>query len=364
MDTFIKNVSGIFDLVYNYSNQFRTGEVINTYNPYLDDVLMTGVLPSSGIINLYNKYDKDTMIMRVQNGVHASGYKVTMQVTTNQANTYTKDVWLSIDDTNPPHAYTDFYYRFHAPENDQSIYVLPDLNINNFGYNREYTVNVTPGLSGVTNSQMNYNYNLWFTTQYCPLFATVTTIKLMSGPSIESFSDDTIYRMIHKNSLDAVDILNMSQPQPYTYTQWGCTPANVPYQLRRYVECKTAYDLITISDTVDNRGLSQSKHLGDMDIRYGGSPGSSVADPNIKKELFDCFSSLTSLLGNGIGVGVRGLYDVSKGFPHPVLDPDHNRVIHSVDTARSYPTGPWRRAVDWRYSNTHNPRYTNNGRYR
>lgn len=363
MDTFTKQVSGVYDLVYDFSAQFKPGEVIKTYNPYLDDVLMTGVLPESGILDSYTQYDKDTMIMRVQNGVQSSGYKVSFQVTTNQANTYTKDVWLSIDDTDYPYAYDDFYYRFHAPEGDSSIYVLPDLRYG-FGYNREYHVDVAPGLSGVTNFSMNYAYSFWFTVGYCPYFATATTIKLMGGPDIEGFSDDTIYRMIHKNTLDIIDMYNMTQASPVSYTYWGCTPANAPYQMRRYVECKTAYDLMNIADSIDNKGLAQSKRLGDMDISYGGSPASSKSDPNVKKELFNCFNGLISLLSNGVNVAVRGIYDSTKGYPHPVLDVDHNRIVRTVDTVRSNPNGPYREAVDWRYGSTINYRNSYITRYR
>jgi hypothetical protein len=267
---------------------------------------------------------------------------------------------MTVDETYYPFSYNNFDYQYLLGGDGSSLYILPDLNTSDFGYNLEYYININPGLSGVVNDRMSTTTNFWFTTQYCPLFATVTTIKLMGGPDLEGFSDDTIYRMIHKNSIDAIDLLNSGSSNLYSYTSFGCTPQNVPYQLRKYVECKTTYDLLNIVDSITNQGVAQSKTLGDMNIRYGGSTPSSSSDPSVKQNLYDCFSGLMNFLmtgAEGIKTAVRGLYNTSKGFPHPVLDATHNRIIRNVDVARSDPSGPWSSATDWRYSATYNPRY-------
>lgn len=360
MNTFTKQVSGIYDLVYDYSSSLLDGEVIRSIKVYLDDVWISGEIPSGTVINSYSIYDKETAIVRVQNGENTSGYLIRTAATTNRNNVYSESINLTIDETYYPFSYQDFDYQYLLSGSGESLYILPNLNNSDFGYNREYAITINPGLSGVVNDRMSTTTSFWFTTQYCPLFATVTTIKLMGGPEIEGFSDDTIYRMIHKNSIDAVDLLNSGSSTKYPYTAFGCTPENVPYQLRKYVECKTTYDLLNIADSITNKGLSQSKHLGDMDIKYGGSPATGVADPNVKKDLYDCFHGLMNLLmtgAEGLKTAVRGLYDVTKGFPHPVLDATHNRIIRDVDIARSDPTGPWRPATGWRYSATYNPQY-------
>lgn len=91
-----------------------------------------------------------------------------------------------------------------------------------------------------------------------------------------------------------------------------------------------------------------------MTISYGGSPGSSSGtsgDPSRKKQLYDCWMQMLSAI-RALSLGqlpaVRGYYDVSKGFAHPVLDYDHNRVIRTVDYKNSHPYGPWERATAWR----------------
>jgi hypothetical protein len=171
---------------------------------------------------------------------------------------------------------------------------------------------------------MECPYEFYFTTLYCPLFTTVTRVKLTGGPSIENVPDDTIYRMIHKNSIDAVDLYNLSQgSNVITYEQWGCDYTNVPIIFRRYVECKTAYDLISLQklyNSVNPAGGGQTKTLGDMTIKYDGgstSGGVSPGDPNKLKELFDCWNDAIRSFRT-IAVAVRGYFDVSKGYPHPV----------------------------------------------
>jgi hypothetical protein len=346
MDSFTKQVSGVYQLVHNYAMDLPEGEIIKSYNVYLDSVLVSGVI-ESGIIHSYEQYDKETVIVGVQWGTHGSGYVIGTDVTTNRSNTYDRSTYLTIDEDDLPYTYNDFYYRFQSATYDRAIYILPDLN-NGFTYNKEINVTVNPGISGVYNWTMGDSHSFFFTTQYCPLFTNITTIKLMAGPSIEGFADDTVYRMIYKNSLDAIDIYNTSNGTSYAYSNWGCDPSAVPYQLRRYVECKTAYDLLTLVDMITADGTAQSKQLGDMSIKYGGKPG--AQDPGLKGRLYDCFMGTLNIIGGGMKSAVRGIYDRSHGYSHPILDVDHNRIVRTVNTTMSDPAGPWQRSQDWRYS--------------
>ena len=208
-----------------------------------------------------------------------------------------------------------------------------------FSQNLQFTFTISPGMSGMLPDGsigiMECPYEFYFTTKYCPLFTTVTRVKLTGGPTLENVPNDTIYRMIHKNSIDAVDLYNLSQGKNVIgYEQWGCEYTNVPIILRRYVECKTAYDLISLQklyNTMNPRNGGETKTLGDMTIRYDGNVTSSVlpTDPNKLKELYDCWNSALRSF-NTLTSTVKSFYDTTKGYIHPVRDIFHNRVIRPV----------------------------------
>ena len=191
------------------------------------------------------------------------------------------------------------------------------------------------------------------------MFTYASSIILLLGPEAESFTEDTINRYIHRTSREVIDLLNISpdcnsRNIPYNY--YGCNPEAVPYNLRRYVECKTAYDLLNLLDRlrkINGTANGQTKTLGDMTIKYNGSP-SEPANFGPKKDFYECFMGLQRIISNGgtlcgtgagISNAVRGRYDVSKGFPHPVHDTYHNRVIKPKPNA----IGPWDNTTNFRY---------------
>lgn len=218
--------------------------------------------------------------------------------------------------------------------------------------NRQYTVTIDSTVSGVlpdgTYDELDSDYTFWFTSAYCPIFTTVGRVKIEAGPAADYLIDDAIYRMIHKNSLDIIDIFNQVNSTSIDYDYWGCCWQEAPYLIRRYVECKTAYDILALIDTIGNTNLDQLKTLGDMTIRYGpGSGGCCPSDPSKKKQLYDCWSEALSGL-NGIKSAVRGYFDHSKGYLHPVREMNHNRVIRPVSFNNADPAGPWVCGFDWR----------------
>jgi hypothetical protein len=223
--------------------------------------------------------------------------------------------------------------------------------------NRMYTVTIPAGISGVYEGSgvlLDSAYTFWFTSAYCPLFTTINRIRLQIGPIGDNIIDDTIYRMISKNSIDAIDLLRtVSSNDNIAYDYYGCSWHNVPPIVKMYVECKTAYDILALIELLNNSGggaASQLKTLGDMTIQYGGPNASaSKVDPGKKKQLYDCWMEmLNGIKALSINSAVRGWYDTSKGFPHPTYNPDHNRVIRTVDFRNSHPSGPWEKSYYWR----------------
>jgi len=192
--------------------------------------------------------------------------------------------------------------------------------------NRQYTITLLAGISGVYDSenvQMTEDYSFWFTSKYCPLFTSVGRVKLEAGPDAESLEDDTIYRMIHKNSMDAVDMFNLVNGTSYAYDYWGCTWHDALQVLRRYVECKTAYDILNFVEMAGNG--DELKTLGDMTIKYGPGSGSKN-NPDKKKQLYDCWNQAFAAI-RGIKTAVRGYYDTSKLYTHPIANYTNNRVV-------------------------------------
>lgn len=223
--------------------------------------------------------------------------------------------------------------------------------------NTEYTITISAGLSGVYSG--NYytlanDYTFWFTGPYCPIYTTVGRVRLEAGPNIDILTDDTIYRMIHKNSLIAVDLYSESYGLSLSYTYWGCNRTRAPYILRRFVLCKTAYDALAIvkqsQSILSGGGTNQLKTLGDLTIKYGGSSSttSDSLDPTKLKDLYDCWKEAMRLINSKVQPAVRGFFDESKGYFHPIREPHHNRAVRPVSFTNARPTGPWELGAPWR----------------
>lgn len=239
--------------------------------------------------------------------------------------------------------------------NGNILTIIPsgDLSINS-----EFLISLHPDISGSLPPSgeidtLGTEYQFWFTSTYCPLFTTVGRVKLLAGPEADTLLEDTIYRMIHKNSLDAVDLYNMSYNKNYAYDYWGCDWQNVPLQLKRYVECKTAWDVLNFARIAAlggaGGGPNQTKTLGDMTIKYGGGSGGSPAtgpDPNKLKDLYECWNESMRMI-RALRVAVKGYYDSSKGFSHPVREFHHNRIVRGVNFTNAQPRGPWVPSHEW-----------------
>ena len=199
MNNFVMNENEIYTLIYNFSDLLPKGELIRTYNVYYNDVLVDSGL--SGIVS-FSQYNKDTILVTLTSDT-SSGYKVSVGAETNRYNTYTKDFYVTIDSQEPVFAYNDFVYRIQTSDDDHSIYILPKDG-SGFLNNNEYIVSITSGLSGIYNSPMTGSFEFIFSTDLCPIFTTPSRVKLRGGPMLDSYTDDTIWKMIHKNLKDSI----------------------------------------------------------------------------------------------------------------------------------------------------------------
>lgn len=321
----IKPTTLSYNIPFSFEGQMIDGETIRSFN-----ITTTGDI----VVDNGTKVGKDILV-NISAGTTTSS--VTVDVVTNKVHTpnLNKTLNITIDDSFVTSSYNDLIYYPIVDGNDCFIVLGSTLTTNT-----EYIIDIKKGLPGTTFEPMIEPYQFWFTTQYCPLFATITKVRMLAGPFIESFTDDTINRYIYRNSLYAVDIYNANMGTSVPYDYFGCGPDGIPEELRSYVECKTAYDLLSIIAKMSGTGLSQSKHLGDMTISYTGSgTGSNGDDP--RKDLYDCFNDLTNKIGRGLNVAVRGIYNTSKNFAHPVMEPERNRVLRPMLPQQVH-RGPWR----------------------
>ena len=188
-------------------------------------------------------------------------------------------------------------------------------------YNKEYYITISSDLSGISTWQMEEDYVLTFTSTYCPLFSSVEEIRFEVGDFINDITDDTINRIIYKNSKYIMNrYISLKGALPTNYT---CNGSLLDESFRRYVVCKTAMDSITAIQL--SRGGKSLKKLGDMTIEYRALNSNNDPD-NKKKELRSCIDSSLNVIFAGFSfkVGVRG-----KNFaklPHPMSDPSYGRL--------------------------------------
>ena len=75
-------------------------------------------------------------------------------------------------------------------------------------------------------------------------------------------------------------------------------------------------------------------------LKYGGDRGNSsnsAQDPKRAADLYECWRESLRMIRN-MNTAVRGFYDTSKGYNHPVLSPQSNRVIRPVTRSLGYGT--------------------------
>jgi hypothetical protein len=129
-------------------------------------------------------------------------------------------------------------------------------------YNAEITVQVHADRV-VNTSGWQMSEDLWFifTTEYWPVYATPMVIRIELGATVSQLYDDTIYRIIYKNSIAALlhsgDNLGPSASRDYV---WG--------NVERYVKAQTIIDVIAHLRLLADMQAGQKKQLGDFTVQY------------------------------------------------------------------------------------------------
>jgi len=188
-------------------------------------------------------------------------------------------------------------------------------------YNKEYTLTIDKSLTGVLTLPIGEDYVLEFTSAYCPAFVTVNDVRYEVGDFINNLTDDTVNRIIHKNSKYIVfKYLEFTGTLP---TNYSCEGSLMAEAFRRYVLCKTALDGITAIQL--STGGNVTKKLADVTFQYGGID--SGKDPNNKKkDLKDCVDNALNVIfsGHNFKIGVRGKY--FGKMKHPMNDDSYGRL--------------------------------------
>ena len=188
-------------------------------------------------------------------------------------------------------------------------------------YNKEYYITIKNTLQGELTLPMVSDYTFTFTSTFCPLFTTVNEIRYEAGDFINNLTDDTINRIIHKNSLYIINrYYNMLRGLPAGYT---CDGNSINSAFKRYVMCKSALDAITAIQL--SKGGQTTKKLADVMFQYSNID--SRKDPNNKKaELKDCADVSLNIIfnSNTFQIGIKGKYFLP--FRHPMSDPKYSRL--------------------------------------
>lgn len=205
-------------------------------------------------------------------------------------------------------------------------------------YNHEYTVTIeSSGLYASGTNYMLQDYEFTFTSTYCPLWSTVDSVRLSVGPIIDNIPDDTINRMIHKASYQAITRF-FSGINPF-----GCDYTSVPEPVYRWVTCAAGTMALNAAIASNGGFGNTSKKLGQFAVTYDAIAGTKPSD--IRKDLADCMDessiSIQALMGSLSVYAVKSLNN--SYIRHPMRDPQWGRHPRKVDENIQ---GPWNQATN------------------
>lgn len=123
-------------------------------------------------------------------------------------------------------------------------------------YNTEVRVTITTKVKGTDGMSLSQNDEYIFTTEYCPLYTSADMVRLEMGPAVSVLTDDTICRLIHKNSITAWERSNRALPL-----------RSPPNHIKRWVLCRTMLDILNVLHLANDLQAGETKTLGDLTIR-------------------------------------------------------------------------------------------------
>ncbi len=147
--------------------------------------------------------------------------------------------------------------------------------------NTEVRVIVTTSVQGITGATLEEELEYFFTTEYFPLFISPTLLRVELGPAISTITDDTLKRIIHKNSI-------------HVWEESGrMVPLKRPtFEARRWVTCQSIIDILGVLTLSRDLREGQSKTLGDLSISQ--RPASPTLGAKYK-QAEECLKELQSI---------------------------------------------------------------------
>jgi len=126
----------------------------------------------------------------------------------------------------------------------------------NFNYNEEVLFTFKEGIGTAGGGELADDVTVAYTTKFFPRFVGARYVRLELGPIASAVVDDTIERVIHKNSMMA-----------FEHSGRNLDPTNPTPASRRYTAAQTTMDIIDMFTMRTAAEGGQSKSLGDLRIQ-------------------------------------------------------------------------------------------------
>jgi len=195
-----------------------------------------------------------------------------------------------------------------------------------FPFNAQISVQIDA--SYVANADGEYleeDYYFTFTTAYWPVYGTPIVLRIELGPAISQLYDDTIYRILLKNTLRALwesgDNAGYDRDRPYPNTE-------------RFVKAQSIIDVINLLRFLADLQAGQRKTLGDFTVQYNASDPSLIA--KLKDATKDRDRALKELRHYRGNMGPRS---VVKSSEYEYEPQDYNMRTWDSLIATSHPMG-------------------------
>lgn len=128
---------------------------------------------------------------------------------------------------------------------------------------KPYTIIVDKGIKG-TGDPLGISKSFGFSTPWTRFYGRVDIVKSLLGEYAKGISDAYIYETMHGNSQYAYEKISKSNPTLIETINKG----EIPFYLHKYVEYKSAYDLLLGQFTSQTRGGAEKVKLGLLEVEH------------------------------------------------------------------------------------------------